>query len=107
MVSILYETFSVSWFLDADVLGYVLQIDEGDGAFYGPKIDISVSDALKRKFQCATLQVEIVGDYNISFYGSLQDLLNKACGCSLTSSFQIDLSWTTQRRMKPSGKDLL
>ena len=33
------------------------QIDEGDGAFYGPKIDISVSDAMKRKFQCATLQV--------------------------------------------------
>ncbi|CAN1321087.1 Threonine--tRNA ligase, mitochondrial 1, partial [Linum perenne] len=34
------------------------QIDEGDGAFYGPKIDISVSDALKRKFQCATLQLD-------------------------------------------------
>ncbi|KAG6766059.1 hypothetical protein POTOM_030124 [Populus tomentosa] len=33
-------------------------IDEGDGAFYGPKIDISVSDALKRKFQCATLQLD-------------------------------------------------
>lgn len=33
------------------------QINEADGAFYGPKIDISVSDALKRKFQCATLQV--------------------------------------------------
>ncbi|GLU03065.1 hypothetical protein SLE2022_202830 [Rubroshorea leprosula] len=34
------------------------QIDEGDGAFYGPKIDISVSDALNRKFQCATLQLD-------------------------------------------------
>ncbi|KAH9709079.1 threonine--tRNA ligase 1 [Citrus sinensis] len=34
------------------------QINEGDGAFYGPKIDISVSDALKRKFQCATLQLD-------------------------------------------------
>ncbi|KAH0968950.1 hypothetical protein GBA52_029188 [Prunus armeniaca] len=33
------------------------QLNEGDGAFYGPKIDISVSDALNRKFQCATLQV--------------------------------------------------
>lgn len=39
------------------IMGYILQINEGDGAFYGPKIDISVSDALKRKFQCATLQV--------------------------------------------------
>ncbi|XP_021842004.1 threonine--tRNA ligase, mitochondrial 1-like [Spinacia oleracea] len=34
------------------------QLNEGDGAFYGPKIDISVSDALKRKFQCATLQLD-------------------------------------------------
>ncbi|KAL6194486.1 hypothetical protein ACLB2K_035570 [Fragaria x ananassa] len=34
------------------------QINEGDGAFYGPKIDISVSDALNRKFQCATLQLD-------------------------------------------------
>ncbi|KAM0054258.1 putative threonine--tRNA ligase [Helianthus debilis subsp. tardiflorus] len=33
-------------------------INEADGAFYGPKIDISVSDAMKRKFQCATLQLD-------------------------------------------------
>ena len=32
------------------------QLNEGDGAFYGPKIDITVSDAMNRKFQCATLQ---------------------------------------------------
>ncbi|KAF7850234.1 hypothetical protein BT93_L5718 [Corymbia citriodora subsp. variegata] len=32
--------------------------DEGEGAFYGPKIDISVSDAFNRKFQCATLQLD-------------------------------------------------
>ncbi|ONM05683.1 Threonine--tRNA ligase mitochondrial 1 [Zea mays] len=35
-----------------------MQINEGDGAFYGPKIDIGVFDALKRKFQCATLQLD-------------------------------------------------
>lgn len=35
----------------------MLQINEADGAFYGPKIDITVFDALKRKFQCATIQV--------------------------------------------------
>lgn len=34
-----------------------MQINEADGAFYGPKIDITVFDALKRKFQCATIQV--------------------------------------------------
>ncbi|VVB07239.1 unnamed protein product [Arabis nemorensis] len=33
-------------------------LNEGDGPFYGPKIDISVSDAMKRKIQCATLQEE-------------------------------------------------
>lgn len=38
-------------------LDVYMQINEGDGAFYGPKIDIGVFDALKRKFQCATLQV--------------------------------------------------
>jgi len=35
-----------------------LQLNEGDGAFYGPKIDITVFDALRRKFQCATIQLD-------------------------------------------------
>lgn len=34
------------------------QKDDGEGAFYGPKIDIKVSDAFNRKFQCATLQLD-------------------------------------------------
>ena len=34
------------------------EMNPGDGAFYGPKIDIDVFDALKRKFQCATLQLD-------------------------------------------------
>lgn len=33
-------------------------LNPGDGAFYGPKIDITVFDALKRKFQCATVQLD-------------------------------------------------
>lgn len=33
-------------------------LNEGDGAFYGPKIDITVFDALKRRFQCATVQLD-------------------------------------------------
>ncbi|KAI4314297.1 hypothetical protein L6164_027220 [Bauhinia variegata] len=41
-----------------DEFGKPWQINEGDGAFYGPKIDITVSDAMKRKFQCATLQLD-------------------------------------------------
>ncbi|MFH1868079.1 MAG: threonine--tRNA ligase, partial [Candidatus Omnitrophota bacterium] len=33
-------------------------INEGDGAFYGPKIDIKLKDALKRLWQCATIQCD-------------------------------------------------
>ena len=34
------------------------QINEGDGAFYGPKIDIKLRDALNREWQCATIQCD-------------------------------------------------
>jgi len=33
-------------------------INEGDGAFYGPKIDFDITDALGRKWQCATIQLD-------------------------------------------------
>jgi len=42
--------------LDENNLPY--GIDEGGGAFYGPKIDIKITDALKRKWQCGTIQVD-------------------------------------------------
>jgi threonyl-tRNA synthetase len=41
-----------------DNLAIPYRINEGDGAFYGPKIDIHVKDALGRSFQCATIQVD-------------------------------------------------
>lgn len=34
------------------------ELNPGDGAFYGPKIDITISDALRRQFQCATIQLD-------------------------------------------------
>lgn len=34
------------------------ELNPGDGAFYGPKIDITISDALKREYQCATIQLD-------------------------------------------------
>jgi len=34
------------------------EINAGEGAFYGPKIDIKLKDALKRKWQCATIQCD-------------------------------------------------
>ncbi|KAF8194343.1 threonyl-tRNA synthetase [Mycena galopus ATCC 62051] len=35
------------------------EINPGDGTFYGPKIDISVRDSLRRSFQCATIQLDL------------------------------------------------
>ena len=34
------------------------QINEGEGAFYGPKIDVTLKDVLDRKWQCATIQCD-------------------------------------------------
>ncbi|KDN39007.1 threonyl-tRNA synthetase [Tilletiaria anomala UBC 951] len=34
------------------------ETNPGDGAFYGPKIDIDIQDAMKRSFQCATIQLD-------------------------------------------------
>lgn len=41
-----------------DEQGLKYGIDEGGGAFYGPKIDIKITDALKRKWQCGTIQAD-------------------------------------------------
>jgi len=40
--------------------GLNYDINVGEGAFYGPKIDIKLKDALKRKWQCATIQCDFV-----------------------------------------------
>jgi len=39
-------------------LGLPYQISEGDGAFYGPKLDFILTDALQREWQCGTLQAD-------------------------------------------------
>ena len=41
-----------------DRRGMVYEINEGDGAFYGPKIDFKVKDAIGRTWQCATIQLD-------------------------------------------------
>jgi threonyl-tRNA synthetase len=38
--------------------GLVYELNEGDGAFYGPKIDFDITDAIGRKWQCATIQLD-------------------------------------------------
>ena len=43
-------------------LGYPYRIDEGDGAFYGPKLDFVLTDAIGRAWQCGTFQL----DFNLA-----------------------------------------
>lgn len=38
--------------------GWAYTIDAGGGAFYGPKIDIKIKDAIGRKWQCSTVQLD-------------------------------------------------
>ncbi len=51
--------------------GLSYQIDEGGGAFYGPKIDIKVKDALGRPWQCTTVQFDfnLPERFDLSFVG--------------------------------------
>ena len=43
-------------------LGYPYRIDKGDGAFYGPKLDFVLTDAIGREWQCGTFQL----DFNLA-----------------------------------------
>jgi threonyl-tRNA synthetase len=42
-----------------DVYGSDYKVNEGDGAFYGPKIDVHIKDALGRTWQCGTVQLDM------------------------------------------------
>ena len=50
------------------------ELNEGDGAFYGPKIDIEISDALGRSHQCATIQL----DFNLPQRFNLEYMTSEA-----------------------------
>ena len=55
-----------------DAVGETYTIDEGDGAFYGPKIDFEVADAIGRKWQCATIQLDyqIPQRFDLTYVGA-------------------------------------
>lgn len=46
-------------------------IDEGEGVFYGPKIDIKIKDALQRSWQCTTIQLDfnLAERFNLTYAG--------------------------------------
>jgi threonyl-tRNA synthetase len=47
-------------------------INAGDGAFYGPKIDFDITDAIGRKWQCATIQLDYVAPerFDLTYVGA-------------------------------------
>ncbi|UCF92906.1 MAG: threonine--tRNA ligase [Desulfobacterales bacterium] len=54
-----------------DVYGREYKINEGDGAFYGPKIDVHIKDALGRTWQCGTVQLDMAlpERFNLTYIG--------------------------------------
>ena len=51
--------------------GYEYTLNEGDGAFYGPKIDLHIKDALGRTWQCGTIQLDMAlpERFNLTYIG--------------------------------------
>jgi threonyl-tRNA synthetase len=52
--------------------GAAYKVNEGDGAFYGPKIDIHIKDALGRTWQCGTIQLDmnLPERFDLSYVGA-------------------------------------
>ncbi len=56
----IWETSTSALKAALEHLGMEYQINEGDGAFYGPKIDFHVRDSIGRTWQCATIQLDFL-----------------------------------------------
>lgn len=52
-------------------------LNPGDGAFYGPKIDITIMDAIKRPHQCATIQLDFQLPLRFNLTYSSDDMTKK------------------------------
>ena len=65
-----HSTRSLARALEARGLDY--QLDEGGGAFYGPKIDLKIKDALGRSWQCTTVQFDfnLPERFDLNFQGA-------------------------------------
>ncbi|WP_308634544.1 threonine--tRNA ligase [Paenibacillus silvisoli] len=67
----LWEQAEASLAQVLDNRGIAYRVNEGDGAFYGPKIDFHIQDALKRSWQCATIQLDfqMPEKFDLSYIG--------------------------------------
>ncbi len=55
-----------------DKKGLSYKVDHGEGVFYGPKIDIKITDSLNRSWQCSTIQVDFNNSerFDVTYMGS-------------------------------------
>ena len=60
-----------------DQIGTHYSINEGDGAFYGPKIDFHIRDAINRSWQCGTIQLDMALPEKFELEYTAQDGLDK------------------------------
>ena len=70
------------------------EINEGDGAFHGPKIDIKVKDAIGRTWQCSTVQVDfnLPERFELTYRTAEQDPRNVLGCCTVQSLAQSSVS---------------
>ena len=67
-----WEKATEALFLALKGKGLSFETNEGEGAFYGPKIDVKLKDALNRRWQCATIQVDFAMPerFDLTYVGS-------------------------------------
>ncbi len=66
--------------------GLAYEINEGDGAFYGPKIDIKVKDAIGRTWQCSTVQIDFNMPMRFGLTYRTEDNTEETPGCCTAPS---------------------
>ncbi|KAK2196878.1 bifunctional Class II Aminoacyl-tRNA synthetase-Biotinyl protein ligase (BPL) and lipoyl protein ligase (LPL)/Aminoacyl-tRNA synthetase [Babesia duncani] len=73
-------------------------LNPGDGAFYGPKIDIVLYDSLKRQHQCGTIQLDfnLPERFNLEYRDSTDSTLEGSPHINDSSKPQLEASETTQ-----------
>jgi threonyl-tRNA synthetase len=79
-----------------DASGIEYQVNPGDGAFYGPKIDFHIRDVLKRSWQCGTIQLDfsMPERFGLEYVGSdgarhTPVMIHRACYGSIERFFGI------------------
>ncbi len=68
----IWELATKALMTSLDEMGIPYDIEKGEGAFYGPKIDVKLKDCLNREWQCATIQCDFTmpDRFDLSYIGS-------------------------------------